>query len=83
MMPGLMLDPQFLPPPMLMHPLVMQSKGLPSDGGQPGGDPSSPLPQGEELKRLLLQQVEYYFSKENLGSDKYLCEFTSDPSSSC
>ena len=46
--------------------------------GRVGGGVSSPaVPlQGEELRRVLLQQLEYYFSKDNLSSDKYLCELT-------
>lgn len=37
-------------------------------------DPMSPPPEGEGLRATLIQQLEYYFSKENLSSDKYLCE---------
>ena len=71
--PGMMLldHPQnFLPGGGMMPPMMpIQSKGLSSDG-QPN---SPPPPHGEELKKLLLQQLEYYFSKDNLSSDKYLC----------
>lgn len=73
----MLLDHQgYLPAAGMMLPMVpVQSKGLPSDT-QPGSDPNSPPPlQGEELKKLLLQQLEYYFSKDNLSSDKYLCKF--------
>ena len=60
--------------------LPVQSEGVPSSGGFPMGRgnpasaPAVPL-QGEELRRVLSQQLEYYFSKDNLSSDKYLCEF--------
>lgn len=59
--------------------LPVQSEGIPSSGGGlPLGrtlptTPPAPL-QGDELKKLLTQQLEYYFSKDNLSSDKYLCE---------
>lgn len=57
--------------------LPVQSEGIPSSGTFPmargGNAPSTPAPpQGEELKQVLLQQLEYYFSKDNLSSDKYL-----------
>ena len=75
--PGMMLldHPQnFLPGGGMMPPMMpIQSKGLSSDG-QPN---SPPPPHGEELKKLLLQQLEYYFSKDNLSSDKYLCTSSS------
>ncbi|KAL5489573.1 hypothetical protein EMCRGX_G018683 [Ephydatia muelleri] len=45
----------------------MQSKGLTSDG-----HPSEGTYQEDDLKKVVQQQVEYYFSKENLSSDKYL-----------
>jgi hypothetical protein len=35
-------------------------------------DPMSPPPEGEGLRATLIRQLEYYFSKENLSSDKYL-----------
>ena len=59
--------------------LPVQSEGIPSSGTFPmargGNAPSTPAPpQGEELKQVLLQQLEYYFSKDNLSSDKYLCK---------
>lgn len=58
--------------------LPVQSQGVPTSGAFPLGrtNPTSPaaMPQGEELKHILLQQLEYYFSKDNLSSDKYLCE---------
>lgn len=58
--------------------LPVQSEGVPSSGSLPLGrvlpsSPPAPL-QGDELKKLLIQQLEYYFSKDNLSSDKYLCE---------
>jgi hypothetical protein len=42
--------------------------------GQMTSDPMSPPPEGEGLRATLIRQLEYYFSKENLSSDKYLCE---------
>ena len=42
--------------------------------GQMTSDPMSPPPEGEGLMATLIRQLEYYFSKENLSSDKYLCE---------
>lgn len=58
--------------------LPVQSEGIPSSGGpfpMGRGNPTSPaVPlQGEELRKVLAQQLEYYFSKDNLSSDKYLC----------
>ena len=63
--------------PLIIVPV--QSEGIPSSGsGLPLGrpHPASPddLPQGEELCKMLTQQLEYYFSKDNLSSDKYLCK---------
>lgn len=59
--------------------LPVQSEGIPTSGAFPlaRGNPTSPVPllQGEELRRVLSQQLEYYFSKDNLSSDKYLCEW--------
>ena len=37
-------------------------------------DAMSPPPDGEGLRGTLIRQLEYYFSKENLSSDKYLCK---------
>ena len=74
------VSPSATPPHLLHHhPMLgVQSKGLPSSdhlvGQQLPSNPGSPPPQGEELRRLLLKQLEYYFSKENLAADKYLCE---------
>lgn len=71
------ISPGAHPSHMFVPPDDAQSKGLPSDGS-----PYSPPPlQREELKTLLMHQLEYYFSKDNLGSDKYLCKFpnTSHP----
>ncbi|CAL8096363.1 unnamed protein product [Orchesella dallaii] len=42
-----------------------------SDPGNGANATSSDMPK-EELKRLLLQQLEYYFSPENLANDKFL-----------
>ena len=44
-------------------------------GSQPTSEPNSPPPEGDGLKGTLVRQLEYYFSKENLSSDKYLREF--------
>ena len=43
--------------------------------GHMTSDPMSPPPEGEGLRTSLVSQLEYYFSKENLSSDKYLCEY--------
>lgn len=66
------------PKPLIILPV--QSEGVPTSGAFPLGrpHPTSPaaLPLGDDqLKQVLLQQLEYYFSKDNLSSDKYLCEF--------
>ena len=56
------------PPHQMMVPIVtLQNDSISPDSG-PG---SPPLPE-QELRRILLQQIEYYFSKDNLTSDKYL-----------
>ena len=34
-------------------------------------------PQGDELKAMLKRQLEYYFSRENLATDSYLCNLGS------
>ncbi|XP_064389881.1 la-related protein 4-like [Halichondria panicea] len=57
---------------MLMPVGNIQSKGLPSNGVLGNGQVSPPPLQTEELKATLMQQVEYYFSKDNLATDKYL-----------
>lgn len=54
-------------PPVVMT--AIQSEGFSSDRELN----ESPL-QGVELRKQLITQLEYYFSKENLSSDKYLCE---------
>ena len=58
--------------------LPVQSEGIPTSGGfpLPRGNTTSPaaLPQREDLKKILSQQLEYYFSKENLSQDKFLSE---------
>ena len=59
---------------MLMPVGNIQSKGLPSNGVLGNGQVSPPPLQTEELKATLMQQVEYYFSKDNLATDKYLCK---------
>ena len=56
-------------PPVLMM-TAIQSEGFSSDRELS----ESPL-QGAELRKQLVTQLEYYFSKENLSSDKYLCKF--------
>ena len=56
------------PPPVLMMTAV-QSEGFSSDRELN----ETPL-QGVELRKQLITQLEYYFSKENLSSDKYLCK---------
>ena len=65
------------PKPLIILPV--QSEGVPTSGAFPLArpHPSSPaaLPSGEELKQVLITQLEYYFSKDNLSSDKYLCKF--------
>ena len=55
--------------PVVIMP-AMQSEGFSSDK-----DLNESPPQGEELRKQLVVQLEYYFSKENLSSDKYLCKF--------
>ena len=72
------LSPMHAATPLIILPV--QSEGVPSSsGGVLAGAmlPTSPPSnlQGEELKKLLVQQLEYYFSKDNLSSDKYLCKF--------
>ena len=47
---------------------------LPPMDGPMTSDPMSPPPEGEGLRATLVRQLEYYFSKENLSSDKYLCK---------
>ena len=60
-----------------------QVGGGPPQGGQPGPPPQATSPQqGEEasgaglsmdqLKQMLMHQLEYYFSRENLAHDSYL-----------
>ena len=60
-------------PPVLIPTMMtaIQSEGFSSDRELN----ESPL-QGAELRKQLVTQLEYYFSKENLNSDKYLCKFT-------
>ena len=62
--------------------LPVQSEGIPTSGGFPlgRGNPTSPAA-FPDLKKVLSQQLEYYFSKENLGQDKFLsqCLFHNKP----
>lgn len=58
----------------------VQSEGMASNsqtGSSGQEDASSPSPPSsiDELRTILRQQLEYYFSKDNLATDKYLCEF--------
>ena len=63
-----------LGPAMLVPVGNIQSKGLPSNGVVGNGGASPPPLQRDDLKAALMQQVEYYFSKDNLATDKYLCK---------
>ena len=65
---GGFISPGTHPPVLLMT--AVQSEGFSSDRELS----ESPL-QGAELRKQLITQLEYYFSKENLSSDKYLCKF--------
>ena len=65
--PGGFISPGTHPPVLLMT--AIQSEGFSSDRELS----ESPL-QGAELRKQLVTQLEYYFSKENLSSDKYLCK---------
>ena len=64
---GGFISPGTHPPVLLMT--AIQSEGFSSDRELN----ESPL-QGAELRKQLITQLEYYFSKENLSSDKYLCK---------
>ena len=61
-------------PPVLVPMMVPQSEGVASNSTT-SPRTTSPPPSAEELKRMLRTQVEYYFSKENLSTDKYLCMY--------
>ena len=65
---GGFISPGAHPPPVLLMATV-QSEGFSTDRELN----ESPL-QGAELRKQLVTQLEYYFSKENLSSDKYLCK---------
>lgn len=73
----MLLRPYSIPAAMPLIILPVQSEGIPTSGGFPmgRGNPASPAVPllGEELRKVLTQQLEYYFSKDNLSSDKYLC----------
>ena len=64
---GGFISPGTHPPVLLMT--AIQSEGFSSDRELN----ESPL-HGAELRKQLVTQLEYYFSKENLSSDKYLCK---------
>ena len=51
---------------------MVQSQGTPSNGNI---SLEGSLPTGMELLAMIRQQLEYYFSKDNISSDKYLCKF--------
>ena len=57
-------------PPSVVLMSAIQSEGFSSDR-----ELNESPPQGAELRKQLVIQLEYYFSKENLSSDKYLCKF--------
>ena len=71
------ISPGAHPSHMFVPPEDVQSKGLPSDGVPVSMSPPPPM-QRDELKIVLMHQLEYYFSKDNLGSDKYLCKSTTE-----
>ena len=58
----------------------VQSEGMASNSQtgsssrEEASSPSSPA-STDDLRNVLRQQLEYYFSKDNLATDKYLCEF--------
>lgn len=47
--------------------VLMQSQGVPSND-------ETTKPSDDELLIQIREQLEYYFSKDNISSDKYLCE---------
>ena len=58
----------------------VQSEGMASNsqtGSSSQEEASSPTSPAstDDLRNVLRQQLEYYFSKDNLATDKYLCEF--------
>ena len=68
----MMVDSVFsVPGSPLVVPVMVQSEGIPSNSHTPQ---TSPPPLGTDLLAVLRQQLEYYFSKDNLSTDKYLCE---------
>lgn len=67
------ISPGAHPSHMFVSPGDVQSKGLPSNGVPVSMSPPPPI-QRDELKNVLMHQLEYYFSKDNLGTDKYLCK---------
>ena len=68
----MMVDSVFsVPGSPLVVPVMVQSEGIPSNSHTPQ---TSPPPLGTDLLTVLRQQLEYYFSKDNLSTDKYLCE---------
>ena len=56
------------------HPPVVLMTSIQSEGFTSDRESNEPPLQGEELRKQLVTQLEYYFSKENLSSDKYLCK---------
>lgn len=71
-----MAGPPFIhSPPVLMPMMVPQSEGVASSNSTTSPRTTSPPPSAEDLRKMLRTQVEYYFSKENLSTDKYLCMY--------
>ena len=60
------------------HPQVLLMPVNPSEGFLSDREPNESPLQGAELRKQLVTQLEYYFSKENLSSDKYLCKLVCD-----
>ena len=71
-----MMGHHYMTPPIIpMLPMMVQSEGVASNSqSSPRNTASSPPPTSDDLKRMLRTQIEYYFSKENLSNDKYLCK---------
>ena len=57
---------------MLM--MITMPEGMPTSEHTPT---SASPPQEADLLTLLRNQLEYYFSKDNLATDKYLCKLLS------
>ncbi|CAN8005651.1 unnamed protein product [Ixodes hexagonus] len=56
-------------PPTAMLPRPATASALANNGSATGEPAEVPLP---ELRMMLMQQLEYYFSRENLANDTYL-----------